>query len=154
MIKRIIPGHAQCPFCFGRYLVLEVKINKEIRDYSESVFFGLSLRQLFFSLLAVGAAVLLFFSLKDRLGTETVSWICILGATPFAALGFVRYHGMPAERLFLAFLRSEVIEPKRLAFVSENAYYKALRANKRRGCKTGRIFVKTGPGHSQESPGP
>ena len=36
---------------------MEVKINKEIRDYQESMFFGLSLRQCIFSLLAVAAAV-------------------------------------------------------------------------------------------------
>ena len=33
---------------------MEVKINKEIREYSESIFFGLNLRQLIFSLLAMG----------------------------------------------------------------------------------------------------
>ena len=31
---------------------MEVKINKEIRDYTESVYFGLSLRQFIFSILA------------------------------------------------------------------------------------------------------
>ncbi|MBE6018572.1 MAG: PrgI family protein, partial [Lachnospiraceae bacterium] len=32
---------------------MEVKINKEIRDFTESIFFGLSMRQFFFSVLAV-----------------------------------------------------------------------------------------------------
>ena len=36
---------------------MEVKVNREIREYYESVFFGLNLRQLIFSLLAIGAAV-------------------------------------------------------------------------------------------------
>lgn len=36
---------------------LEVKINREIRNYTESMFFGLSLRQLIFSALAVAVAV-------------------------------------------------------------------------------------------------
>ena len=31
---------------------MEIKINREIRDYKENIFFGLSLRQLIFSLLA------------------------------------------------------------------------------------------------------
>ena len=31
---------------------LEVKINKEIRNYTESMFFGLSMRQFLFSALA------------------------------------------------------------------------------------------------------
>lgn len=56
---------------------MEVKINREIRNYTESMFFGLSLRQFVFSLLAVGVAVLLYFVLKPYVGTETVSWMCI-----------------------------------------------------------------------------
>ncbi len=67
---------------------MEVKINREIRNYTESMFFGLSMRQCVFSLLAVGVAVGLYFLLKPYVGTETVSWMCVLGAAPFAALGF------------------------------------------------------------------
>ena len=66
---------------------MEVKINREIRNYSESVFFGLSMRQCIFSVLAIAVAVGLYFVLKPYLGTETLSWVCILGAFPFAALG-------------------------------------------------------------------
>ena len=39
---------------------MEVKINKEIRDYTEAIFFGLSLRQFIFSVLACGIAVGLY----------------------------------------------------------------------------------------------
>ncbi len=39
---------------------MEVKINREIRDYTESIFFGLSMRQFIFSLLAVAVAVVLY----------------------------------------------------------------------------------------------
>ena len=38
---------------------MEVKINREIRNYTESMFFGLSLRQFIFSVLACGVAVVL-----------------------------------------------------------------------------------------------
>lgn len=61
---------------------MEIKINREIRDYKENIFFGLSLRQLIFSLLACGVAVGIYLGLRDALGTETVSWLCILGAAP------------------------------------------------------------------------
>lgn len=33
---------------------IEVRINREVRDYQESIFFGLPLRQLVFALLAAG----------------------------------------------------------------------------------------------------
>ena len=64
---------------------MEVKINREIRNYTESMFFGLSLRQLIFSALAVAVAVGLYFLMRPYAGTETVSWVCVLGAAPFAA---------------------------------------------------------------------
>lgn len=103
---------------------MEVKINREIRDYTESMFFGLSLRQLIFSALAVAVAVGLYFLLKPYVGTETVSWMCVLGAAPFAALGFFSYHGMTAEQFLWAWLRSEVLEPRELYFESSTLYYK------------------------------
>lgn len=67
----------------------EIKINKEIRDYTESIFFGLSLRQSIFSIIACGIACCIFFLLNDKLGTEITSWLCMLGAAPFAAFGCV-----------------------------------------------------------------
>ena len=102
---------------------MEIKINKEIRGYTESMFFGLNLRQFMFSVLAVGVAVAIYFGLRNHLGTETVSWLCILGAVPFAALGFLKYNGMPAEKFIAAFIRSEFLMPKKLVFRSTNLYY-------------------------------
>jgi hypothetical protein len=105
---------------------VEVRINKEIRDYTESLFFGLSLRQCIFSVLALGVAVGIFFSLRERLGIETLSWLCVLGAAPLGAMGFIGYHGMTAEQAAWAWVRSELLMPKRLIFTGENLYYEAL----------------------------
>lgn len=105
---------------------MEVKINREIRDYQESIFFGLNLRQLVFSVLAVIIAVGIYFGLQEALGTETVSWLCILGAAPCAAMGFVRYHGMKAEQLIAAWVKSEFLMPKKLVYKAENRYAKTI----------------------------
>ena len=56
--------------------------------------------QFFFSVFACVVAVGLYFLLRPYMGTETVSWVCILGAAPFAALGFFKYHGMTACLLY------------------------------------------------------
>ena len=53
--------------------------------------------------------------------------MCVLGAAPFAALGFIRYHGMNAEQLLWAWIKSEILIPKRLVFRPENLYYEALK---------------------------
>ena len=108
-------------------ILLEVKINREIRNYTESMFFGLSMRQCVFSVLAIGVAVLLYFMLKPYVGTETVSWMCILGAAPFAALGFFTYHGMTAEQFLWVWLRSEFLELRVLTFQPRNLYYEILK---------------------------
>lgn len=106
---------------------MEVKINREIRDYTESMFFGLSMRQFFFSVIACVVAVGVYFLLRNKVGVETVSWMCVLGAAPFAALGFVNYHGMNAEQFLWAWIKSEILLPKRLLFQPENIYYEVLK---------------------------
>lgn len=106
---------------------MEVKINKEIRNYTESMFFGLSLRQFIFSVLACGVAVGLYFLFRPRFGTETLSWVCILGAFPFAAMGFIKYNGMTAEQFVWAWIKSEFLMPKKLMFLPDNLYYETMK---------------------------
>ena len=106
---------------------MEVKINREIRNYTESMFFGLSLRQFIFSVLACGVAVGIYFLLKPYVGTETVSWMCILGAAPFAALGFIKYNGMTAEKFLRAWIKSEFLMPKQLVFRPTNTYLEMMK---------------------------
>lgn len=118
---------------------MEVKINKDIREFSESIFFGLSLRQFIFSLLACIVAVILYFTLKPHIGLETLSWICILGAIPFAVLGFVKYNGMTAEKFIIAFIKSEFITPKTLTFKSKNIYAEMFKHTIEKNMKQGLI---------------
>ncbi|MBR5617292.1 MAG: PrgI family protein [Oscillospiraceae bacterium] len=106
---------------------MEVKINKEISNYQESMFFGLSMRQFVFSVLAVAVAVVLYFALNPYLGTETVSWVCVLGAAPFAAMGFFKYHGMTAEQFVINWVRTELIEPKYFRFQSQSFYCQMMK---------------------------
>ena len=113
----------------GKETDMEVKINREIRNYTESMFFGLSFRQFIFSVLACGVAVGLYFLLRPYVGTETVSWVCILGAAPFAALGFVKYNGMTAEKAIYAWIKSEFLMPKKLVFHSTNVYYELMKSS-------------------------
>lgn len=110
---------------------MEIKFNREIRNYNETMFFGLSMRQFFFSLAAVGIAVLLYLLLKDSFGVETLSWMCILGAAPFAAMGFITYHGMTAEQFLWVWFRSEVLEPKVLYVKHNNAWYELMKEAKK-----------------------
>ena len=105
---------------------MEVKINREIRDYTEAVFFGLSLRQCAFAVIACAAAVGLYFLLSPYLGLETLSWVCVLGAAPFVAIGFITYHGMTAEQFIWAWIKSEILLPRQMFYTPENIYFDML----------------------------
>lgn len=105
---------------------VEVKMNKEIMDYREAMFFGLDLRQMVCSLLAVLAAVGIYFSLRRTAGEEVTGWLCMLGAASFAFCGFFRYHGMTAEQFAWAVVKSELLYPKRLLFQPEDLYYQCM----------------------------
>lgn len=106
---------------------MEVKINKEIREYSENMFFGLTLRQFFFSVLGCIAAVGIYFLCRDTLGLELTTWACVIGVIPFAAIGFITYNGMPAEKLVVAYLKSKLIYPKQYLSKPVSFYYSAMK---------------------------
>lgn len=109
---------------------MEIRINREIREYTESMFFGLSLRQFIFSVLACAVAVLIYLGLGPILGTETRSWLCIVAAFPFAVMGFLKYNGMTAEKFVAAWIRSTFLIPRVLTFGNTNYYFRLLKGDK------------------------
>lgn len=113
---------------------MEVKINKEIRQYKENIFFGLSLRQFVYSFIACIVAIGIYFIFRPIFNIGTVSWLCIAGAVPFALLGFVKYNGITAGQFFIAWVKSEMLMPKKLVFKPNNLYmdmYKQCEKNKK-----------------------
>ena len=102
---------------------MERKINKEIREYREAMFWGLTLRQFLFSVLGLGISVGIYFLLRAKLGMEAVSWACIFGMLPCAMLGFVTYNKMPAEKFLWAVIKMELLTPKKLIFKPKNLCY-------------------------------
>lgn len=102
---------------------MEIKINKEVRSYTESIFFGLSPRQFIYSILACLVAVIIYFLTIDTLGMETTSWLCILGAAPFASIGFITYQSMTMEKIVLVFFKSILLKRNELIDKPINLYY-------------------------------
>ena len=104
---------------------MEIRLFKEIRNYSETIFFGLSLRQFLFAALAVGCSAAVYFIFRSVMSSEAISWLCILAALPGAFLGFFKYQGLTAEQFFRAALRF-FIAPSKLPRVNSNLYYEIL----------------------------
>lgn len=102
---------------------IEVKIPKEIRQYKESIFFGLSARQFFCTILAVGIAAGVYLLFGPVIGRETASWLCIVLAAPAAMAGFFSYNGMNFEQFLWAVIKSEVLYAGERRYIGENIYY-------------------------------
>lgn len=111
---------------------MEIKIPKEVRSHKETLFFGLSARQFLCSALAVGMAVGVYVLLKDVLGQETASWLCVVAAAPLAVAGFFQYNGLTFEQFVWAFLKSELLCARPRVFRSENIYLQAMGMGKKK----------------------
>ena len=106
---------------------MEIKIPKEVRQHKETIFFGLSARQFFCAIIAVGLAVAVYLGLGPVIGKETASWVCILAAAPIAIAGFFSYNGMTLEQFAWAFIKSEILCAGERRFISKNFYYELLK---------------------------
>ncbi len=106
---------------------MEININKDIREYTEGVFFGLNLRQLICSGLAVASAVAVYFGTRDIVSKDVITYLCIAAAVPFAAIGFIKYNGMPFEKIIVAWVKDNFIVPRRLTVKANNIYLEATK---------------------------
>lgn len=105
---------------------MEIKINKDIRGYSELVFFGLTLRQLICSAFSAVCAAAVYIAAHGVFHTEIVSWLCVMSAVPGAVLGFVTYNGMTAEKVLICILRTVLFERRKLTNAEDNIYAEIL----------------------------
>lgn len=106
---------------------MEININKDIREYTEGVFFGLNLRQLICSGLAVASAVAVYFGTRDIVSKDVITYLCIAAAVPFAAIGFIKYNGMPFEKIIVAWVKDNFLVPRRLTVKANNIYLEATK---------------------------
>lgn len=94
--------------------MIEIRIPKEIKNYREKLFFGLTLRQC----LCAGAALLICVPLyifgNKILPQEAVSWIVILVAVPLMLAGFFRYNDMMFEQFAVEFMFHNFTPQKRI----------------------------------------
>lgn len=85
------------------------------------------MRQCIFSFHACVVAIGVYFLLKPYLGKEIVSWLWVLVLVPFAALDFVKYNKITAEKTVCAWFKSEFLIQKKLVFRNINIYYKMMK---------------------------
>ncbi len=122
---------------------MEIKINKEVREYSEKVLFGLTGRQFILACAAIVCSTVLFFILPIQTDLKLI--VCVVASSPFIILGFAKVQGHTVEE-YLKRRRDRAQTPA-LKIGEENIYFKTYRRyhfDKRyREAQTGKLFQKS-----------
>ena len=105
---------------------MEVKINREIRNYTESMFFGLSMRQFIFLFSPAAWPWAFILSCALLWGGNPVLDVHF-GGGPLCHAGVHHLPRYDGGTIYLAWLRSEMLEPKEFKFEDSNYYYAALK---------------------------
>lgn len=97
---------------------VEVRIPKEITEYQEKIMFGLSIRQLICTVIAIVISVPSYIILMNKIGQELTGYIVIIEVAPLIAIGYLKPKGLKFEKVLLMFLKHQLGKSKR--------YYKTL----------------------------
>lgn len=109
---------------------MEIKVNKEIMDYHESLLLGLNMREILSIVVSAAGAGAVYFLLKDLIGTSITGWICLVVAAPGIIFGFIKVNGVPFEQFIMSYIRFWTT-PRTRIFISENFYEEEDKARER-----------------------
>lgn len=81
---------------------MQIPVNKNLDEYKDDFYKGLTLKQTVLSVLtvAVGTGVFLLLHSICGMGQTAALYLAILAALPFAASGFLKVHGMSLPEYF------------------------------------------------------
>ena len=79
--------------------MIKADIPQDVTEYKEQFFFGLTIRQFVCGIAMIALAVLTFLIGRNFISTDVLMYIVILEVAPLAAVGFMRYNGMPFEKI-------------------------------------------------------
>lgn len=116
---------------------MEIKINKDVQEYKESIAFGLDARQFVFSSLAVACGVGSYLLLNNVLPSSIAGWLAVATAAPAGVCGFFKYNDLKLEQFLLAVLKSRFLFPQKRVFKTEEtqALYDAATKKKKPATK-------------------
>ena len=98
----------------GEEKIMEIKINKDVRQYQEYIFWGMSFRQCLFILFGCVLAVITYMLFVDLIGLELTSWLCIISAIPSILFGFISFQGLPFEKVIVIIIKSMILNKRKL----------------------------------------
>lgn len=84
---------------------LEVKIPKEITEYKEKIFLGMSVRQLICFAIAVVVGLITYFAARPFIGNDLAEYLVFGEVMPIMGIGFIRVNGFAFERYLMIFFK-------------------------------------------------
>jgi hypothetical protein len=92
---------------------VEVRIPKEICEYTEKIIGGLSIRQLIAFTVAIISGVSSYFITRFYFGASLAGDVCIIVVLPIFAVGFIKKNGLTFEKYAALILRHKFGKNKR-----------------------------------------
>lgn len=111
--------------------MIEIRIPKEIRAYKEKLFFGLTLRQVICTVLALGINIPLYIFVRPYIGDDMASWLIICNAVPIILVGYFKYNGMEFEKFIVCMFRFQLLTPQKRKYKTENLFGLILDAHQK-----------------------
>lgn len=94
--------------------MIEIRIPKEIKNYREKFFFGLTVRQCICAAVALLLCVPLYIFGGKILPQELISWLVLIVAAPLMLVGFFKYNDMTFEKFAAEWLYFNFSPQKRV----------------------------------------
>ncbi len=104
---------------------MQIKTNKDVTEYEENVFIGMTMRQTLLGFAGVAVIAGAYFMTYNRMNSNLASWVAIGLGLPCFLFGFAKPHKMKLEKFLAIWFRCNFLEHRRLPFKTENKYYKA-----------------------------
>lgn len=73
---------------------MEIELSEDLQHYKESFIMGLTVKQAFFSILALGTGTAIVLLLHHRIGVTLSCYVATPFVVPLALTGFYHYHGL------------------------------------------------------------
>lgn len=107
--------------------MIEIRIPKEIREYKEKIFLGMTVRQIICNTCAIAVCVPTYIYGKEYLGKELISWLVIILGLCIGMMGYYNYNGMTFEKFLVAVYKFYTYPIKR-KYISINPLDRAIDA--------------------------
>lgn len=101
---------------------IEIPVNREIRSYKETIFYGFTMKQVIFGILGLAAGAVVFLWLPKDLNLSVRTLLGLVAGAPMIVLGFLTFNNMTAAELIRVLYNFYLKNPRKYPSVPTNRY--------------------------------